>query len=107
MSRELWKAGIKWREQRPDGVLRHGQLITSFGPGALADFVSDAAIVAGLGFWAKGEPIVETPANSYATFMRSGMDALIDDLVSRGVLPTASGQAAGGFTPVAGSWRSP
>ncbi len=25
----------------------------------------------------KGEPIVETPANSYATFMRSGMDALI------------------------------
>ncbi len=37
----------------------------------------------------------------------STMDALIDDLVARGVLPVASGQAAGGFTPVADSWRTP
>ncbi len=37
----------------------------------------------------------------------SSMDALMDDLVSRGVLPTATGQAAGGFTPVAGTWRLP
>lgn len=35
------------------------------------------------------------------------MDALIDDLVSRGVLPVANGVAAGGFTPVADSWRTP
>lgn len=59
MSKDLWKAGVKWREQRPDGVLRHSQIVTSFGPGALADFVKDAAIVAGLAFWAKGDPIVE------------------------------------------------
>ena len=37
----------------------------------------------------------------------SAMDALIDDLVARGVLPVANGVAAGGFTPVAGSWRVP
>ncbi|MFN8586241.1 MAG: hypothetical protein U0704_00430 [Candidatus Eisenbacteria bacterium] len=35
------------------------------------------------------------------------MDALVDDLVARGVLPAVTGQAAGGFTPIAGSWRSP
>ncbi|MBI5168058.1 MAG: hypothetical protein HZA61_01080 [Candidatus Eisenbacteria bacterium] len=37
----------------------------------------------------------------------STMDALVDDLVARGVLPVATGQSAGGFTPVADSWRTP
>jgi hypothetical protein len=59
MSRDLWKLAIQWRDQRPDGNIRHSQLVSTFGPGALADFVDEAAIVAGLGWWAKGLPIVE------------------------------------------------
>lgn len=37
----------------------------------------------------------------------SSMDALIDDLISRGALPAASGTATGGYTMVAGTWRLP
>lgn len=59
MSRELWKAGVKWTEKRPDGNLRHSQLITGYGPGALVDFVDEAAIMAGLSWWAKGPKICE------------------------------------------------
>ena len=56
--KELWKAGIA-KDQRPDGNVRFSQVITTFGPGALVDLVDDAAIVAGLSFWAKGPEIVE------------------------------------------------
>lgn len=56
--KELWKAGIA-KEQRPDGNVRFSQVISTFGPGALVDLVDDAAIVAGLSFWAKGPEIVE------------------------------------------------
>lgn len=59
MTKDLWKTGVKWRDLRPEGTLRHSQIITSFGPGALVDFVDDAAIVAGLSWWAKGDQIVE------------------------------------------------
>ena len=59
MSRDLWKLGVQWRGVRPDGNIRHSQLISTFGPGSLADLVDDAAIVSGLGWWSKGEPIVE------------------------------------------------
>ncbi len=59
MSRELWKLGVPWRDRRPEGNIRHGQVITTYGPGALVDFVKDAAIVAGLSWWAKGAEIVE------------------------------------------------
>lgn len=60
MKNELWKSGIKdWRTTRADGNLRHSQIITSFGPGSLVDFVDDAAIVAGLSWWSKGDPITE------------------------------------------------
>jgi hypothetical protein len=59
MSRELWKVGVQWRDRRPEGNIRHSQVITTYGPGALVDFVDDAAIVAGLSWWAKGEEIVE------------------------------------------------
>jgi hypothetical protein len=44
---------------RPDGNIRHSQVLSTFGPGALADLVDDAAIVAGLSWWAKGPAIQE------------------------------------------------
>jgi hypothetical protein len=59
MSRDLWKLGVDWRGIRPDGNIRHSQLVSTFGPGSLADLVDDAAIVAGLGWWSRGEQIVE------------------------------------------------
>ncbi len=59
MSRDLWKAGVQWRERRPDGNSRHSQAVSTFGPGALVDLGDDAAIVGGLGWWAKGPQIVE------------------------------------------------
>jgi len=59
MTKELWKAGVQWRDRRPEGAIRHSQIVTSFGPGSLTDFVKDAAIVAGLGWWARGEPVFE------------------------------------------------
>jgi hypothetical protein len=59
MSRDLWKTGVPARERRADGNFRHSQAITTFGPGALVDLVDDAAIVAGLAWWAKGPPIAE------------------------------------------------
>lgn len=58
MKVEPWKAGVRG-DVRPDGVIRHSQVTMTFGPGALADLVDDAAIVAGLGYWAKGDRIVE------------------------------------------------
>ena len=59
MSRDLWKVGVPWRDHRPDGSIRHSQVVTTFGPGALLDLVDDAAIVAGLSWWARGPRIVE------------------------------------------------
>lgn len=59
MTKDLWKVGVRWRDRRPEGNLRHSQIITTYGPGSLVDFVDDAAIMAGLSWWAKGEPIVE------------------------------------------------
>ena len=59
MSRELWKVGVQWKDRRPEGNIRHSQVITTYGPGALVDFVDDAAIIAGLSWWAKGAEIVE------------------------------------------------
>lgn len=60
MSQELWKAGVSWwKDRRPEGSLRHSQVISTFGPGALIDLVEDAAIVAGLAWWAQGTQIVE------------------------------------------------
>jgi hypothetical protein len=59
MSRELWKVGVQWKDRRPDGNIRHSQVITNYGPGALVDLVDDAAIVSGLSWWAKGPQVVE------------------------------------------------
>jgi Domain of unknown function (DUF1998) len=59
VTKEPWKTGVDGRNHRPEGTLRHSQLVSTFGPGALADFVDEAAIIAGLGWWAKGEPILE------------------------------------------------
>lgn len=59
MSRELWRVGVTWKGVRPDGTIRHSQIVSTFGPGALADLVNDAAIVGGLAWWSRGEAIVE------------------------------------------------
>ena len=55
---ELWRAQVA-PTQPADGTIRHGQLLTTYGPGALVDFVESAAIVAGLSWWAKGPRVVE------------------------------------------------
>ena len=39
MSGELWKVGVSGRDARPDGTIRHSQISSTFGPGALVDFV--------------------------------------------------------------------
>jgi hypothetical protein len=59
MSRELWKVGVQWKDRRPEGTLRHSQIVVGYGPGALVDFVDDAAMIAGLSWWARGEEVVE------------------------------------------------
>ena len=53
MSRELWKVGVQWKDRRPEGTLRHSQIVVGYGPGALVDFVDDAAMIAGLSWWAR------------------------------------------------------
>ncbi len=57
-SKQMWRSGIA-KEQRPDASVRFSQAISTFGPGALVDLVDDAAIVAGLSYWAKGPEITE------------------------------------------------
>jgi hypothetical protein len=59
MSQDLWKLGVVWRGVRPDGSIRHSQIVSTYGPGALADLVDDAAIVGGLSWWSRGEQVVE------------------------------------------------
>lgn len=59
MSRELWRDGVMWKGVRPDGTIRHSQLVSTYGPGSLADLVDDAAIVSGLSWWSHGEQVVE------------------------------------------------
>jgi hypothetical protein len=57
--KDLWRTGVAAKDRRPDGSIRHSQVVTTFGPGALVDLVDDAAIVAGLSWWAKGAKIAE------------------------------------------------
>ncbi|MFO0592643.1 MAG: DUF1998 domain-containing protein [Polyangiaceae bacterium] len=55
---DLYREGVS-PEKRPDAEIRQSQLVGVFGPGALVDFVEDAAIMAGLAWWARGERIDE------------------------------------------------
>ena len=59
-----WKGSSQQRIP-PDGTVRQGQLITTFGPGALMDLVDHAVLVGGLDFWnydkAKGVPVIHEP----------------------------------------------
>lgn len=55
---ERWKAGVPFG-RGADGEIRQSQLVGTFGPGALVDLVDHAVVVAGMGWWAKGEEIVE------------------------------------------------
>jgi hypothetical protein len=48
--RKQWK-GSSQKRIPPDGTVRQGQLITTFGPGALMDLVDHAVLVGGLDFW--------------------------------------------------------
>ena len=59
-----WK-GSSQKRIPPDGTVRQGQLITTYGPGALIDLVDHAVLVGGLDFWsydkAKGLPVIQEP----------------------------------------------
>ena len=59
MTAELWRMGVAWKGVRPEGVIRHSQIASTYGPGSIIDLVGSAAIVAGLSWWAKGEQIIE------------------------------------------------
>ena len=37
MSQDLWRAGVVWRDVRPDGTIRHSQITSTYGPGALVE----------------------------------------------------------------------
>ena len=37
--------------QQPDGTVRQSQMVTTFGPGAMVDLLTDAVLVGGLDFW--------------------------------------------------------
>jgi carbamoyltransferase len=50
---------------------RYHRLIETFGK------ASGVPVILNTSFNLKGEPIVETPANAFNTFMKSGMDALV------------------------------
>ena len=38
-------------QQQPDGAVRQSQMVTTFGPGAMVDLLTDAVLVGGLDFW--------------------------------------------------------
>ncbi len=38
-------------QQQPDGTVRQSQVVTTFGPGAMVDLLTDAVLVSGLDFW--------------------------------------------------------
>jgi hypothetical protein len=38
-------------QQQPDGTVRQSQLVTTFGPGAMVDLLTDAVMIGGLDFW--------------------------------------------------------
>lgn len=38
-------------QQQPDGTVRQSQIVTTFGPGAMVDLLTDAVLVGGLDFW--------------------------------------------------------
>ncbi len=57
---------------RPDGQLRQSQLVTTFGPGAMVDFVDRAVVIGGLEHWSYGK-------NSYT--------ALDDPRLRRSLVP--------------------
>ncbi|MCB9883627.1 MAG: hypothetical protein H6834_17700 [Planctomycetes bacterium] len=74
---------------RKDTAPRYHRLIEKFGE------VKETPVVLNTSFNLKGEPIVETPANAYSTFMRSGMDALIlnNFIIEKDKQPSAGGDA--------------
>jgi carbamoyltransferase len=54
-----------------DGNPRYYDLIERFGQ------ATGVPVILNTSFNLRGEPIVNTPAEAYSTFMRSGMDALV------------------------------
>jgi hypothetical protein len=38
-------------QQQPDGTVRQSQVVTTFGPGAMVDLLTDAVLLGGLDFW--------------------------------------------------------
>jgi hypothetical protein len=57
-----WSGGAQKRIPE-DGKVRQGQLVTTFGPGALMDLVDHAVLVGGLDFWnfAGGATVISEP----------------------------------------------
>ena len=45
-------------QQQPNGTVRQSQVVTTFGPGAMVDLLTDAVLVGGLDFWSYDRNIV-------------------------------------------------
>lgn len=50
-------------QQQPDGTVRQSQMVTTFGPGAMVDLLTDAVLIGGLDFWSydRGFALPEIP----------------------------------------------
>ena len=59
------RGGPPRMQQQPDGTVRQSQVVTTFGPGAMVDLLTDAVLVGGLDFWSYDRnyavPIISEP----------------------------------------------
>ena len=59
------RGGPPRMQQQPDGTARQSQVVTTFGPGAMVDLLTDAVLVGGLDFWSYDRnyavPIISEP----------------------------------------------
>jgi hypothetical protein len=60
MTKRKWTGSRSGKPiERPVGEVRHSQLVTTFGPGAMVDLLGDAVIVGGLDHWTRGRAVDE------------------------------------------------
>src|SRR5690349_23299067 len=86
-------------------VLRQGQLITTYGPGAMVDLPDDAVIVSGLEHWAFDNaniPFIDEPRLVEKARRLLGVPAL-----TLRAPPDSQDEGHGGFRPAVTVWRFP
>jgi hypothetical protein len=89
--------------RRAHGQVRRGQVITTYGPGALIDLPRHSAIVGGLDTWPKPGDLVEIREPRLARKLA----AMTDVEAPRLYAPPADEAALGETPPFIGAWRFP